>query len=87
MTPVRGPSAVTSEKVEVPKDVKDAAAAFEGILVRQMLASASVGGKGSYSDMGVEALSTAVTSGGGLGLGHAIEQAVAAAHHASGEKK
>ncbi len=61
---------------ETSADIKQAAAAFEAILVRQMLASASVAGKGSYADMGVEALSTAVTQGGGLGLGHAIEQAI-----------
>lgn len=78
---LRGPGPATSadptaKAKETAEDIKKAAAAFEAILVRQMLASASVAGKGSYADMGVEALSTAVTQGGGLGLGHAIEQAI-----------
>ena len=65
---------------ETAADIKKAAAAFEAILVRQMLASSSVAGKGNYADMGVEALSTAVTQGGGLGLGHAIERAISQEH-------
>mgnify|MGYP003376156742 CR=1 FL=1 len=65
---------------EASREVKEASAAFEAILVRQMLASASVAGKGSYSDMGVEAVATAVTSGGGLGLGRAIQQALGQSH-------
>lgn len=84
---VRGSGAAASadpvaKAKETAEDIKKAAAAFEAILVRQMLASASVAGKGSYADMGVEALSTAVTQGGGLGLGHAIEQAIGQAHRA-----
>ena len=70
---------------ETSADIKQAAAAFEAILVRQMLASASVAGKGNYADMGVEALATAVTQGGGLGLGHAIEHAIGQAHPAPHE--
>ena len=92
MTPVRDTKSIdhaakapaTKDADGVDKDIKKAAAQFEAILVRQMLQSASVAGKGSYADMGVEALSTAVTSGGGLGLGRAIEHAVGKAHpHAS----
>ena len=45
-----------------------------------MLTSASVAGKGSYSDMGVEAVASAVTAGGGLGLGRAIQQALGHSH-------
>lgn len=76
----------SSKPRDAGADIKQAAAAFEAILVRQMLASSSVAGKGSYSDMGVEALSTAVTAGGGLGLGLAIERAIGQAHHAAPEQ-
>ena len=72
-----------AKKAKEAADVKQAAAAFEAILVRQMLASAKVAGKGNYSDMGVEALSTAVTQGGGLGLGRAIEDAIGTERHVS----
>jgi Rod binding domain-containing protein len=65
---------------EASREVKEASAAFEAILVRQMLTSASVAGKGSYSDMGVEAVATAISSGGGLGLGRAIQQALGQSH-------
>ena len=81
--PPRAPKADTAAQDKATKtaaEMKQAAAAFEAILVRQMLASAQVAGKGSYADMGVEALSTAVQQGGGLGLGHAIERAIGAAH-------
>ncbi len=78
-SPVGGPAIrdePSAKAKEASANIKQAAAAFEAILVRQMLAAASVAGKGSYADMGVEALSTAVTQGGGLGLGHAIERAI-----------
>ena len=84
--PIIGPmpaskaESATKDTAKAAAEMKQAAAAFEAILVRQMLASAQVAGKGSYADMGVEALSTAVQQGGGLGLGHAIERAIGAAH-------
>jgi Rod binding domain-containing protein len=74
--------AATDASDKKTAEIKKAAAGFEAILVRQMLTSAKVAGKGGYADMGVEAISTAVTQGGGLGLSHAIEQAVGHAHHA-----
>lgn len=84
-TPIIGPmpaakADAATKKAKDTADIKQAAAAFEAILVRQMLGSAKVAGKGNYSDMGVEALSTAVSQGGGLGLGRAIEQAIGAEH-------
>lgn len=89
-TPIIGPMPAAkadapseAKKTKETADIKQAAAAFEAILVRQMLASAKVAGKGNYADMGVEALSTAVTQGGGLGLGRAIEHAIGAEQHAS----
>ena len=84
--PIIGPAPATKAEAaarktkETAADIAQAAAAFEAILVRQMLASAQVAGKGNYADMGVEALSTAVTQGGGLGLGRAIEHAIGAEH-------
>jgi Rod binding domain-containing protein len=79
-TPAPKAESAAKDKAKAAAEMKQAAAAFEAILVRQMLASAQVAGKGSYADMGVEALSTAVQQGGGLGLGHAIERAIGAAH-------
>lgn len=84
-TPIIGPMPAAkvdaaAKKAKDTADIKQAAAAFEAILVRQMLGSAKVAGKGNYSDMGVEALATAVTQGGGLGLGRAIEDAISAEH-------
>lgn len=74
--------AADAKKKDEAAEVKQAAAAFQAILVRQMLSSSAVAGKGGYSDMGVEALATAVTSGGGLGLGQAIERAIGHDKHA-----
>lgn len=63
------------------EDAKKVGQDFEAILVRQMLAQTNIGGKGGYADMATEALSSAVTKGGGLGLGKVIEQQLAP-HHA-----
>ncbi len=93
VTPDRTPASIDGASIaragrpaappkEASREIKEAAAAFEAILVRQMLASSSVAGKGNYAEMGVEALATAITAGGGLGLGHAIEQAIGRAHPA-----
>lgn len=73
----------TPAKKDHTKEIRDAADAFEAILLRQMLSSAKVAGKGSYSDMGTEALAGAVSKAGGLGLGRAIEQAIGQSHHAA----
>ena len=59
------------------EDAKKVGKDFEAILVRQLLSNSHVGGKGAYGDMAVEALSSAVTAGGGLGLGRVIEQHLA----------
>lgn len=73
-------AARTKKQHETEADIKKAAAGFEQILVKQMLATAKVGGKGEYADMGVDAVSTAVTQGGGLGLGNAIERSIGHEH-------
>ncbi|MBX3258134.1 MAG: hypothetical protein KIS78_12250 [Labilithrix sp.] len=55
---------------------------FEAILVRQMLSSTKVAGKGGgYADMAIESLASSISAAGGLGMGRAIEQAIAAAQH------
>ncbi|MFO0738537.1 MAG: hypothetical protein U0270_21760 [Labilithrix sp.] len=72
-----------SKKVE---DARKVGQDFEAILVRQMLAQTNIGGKGGYADMATEALSSAVTKGGGLGLSKMIEQQLAP-HHAESAAK
>ena len=64
------------------EDAKKVGQDFEAILVRQMLAQTNIGGKGGYADMATEALSSAITKGGGLGLGKIIEQQLAGHHDA-----
>jgi len=77
-------SAPAAEQAGAPtkaeKDAGRVGAEFEAILVRHMLASSAMGGKGGYADMAVEAMASAISSGGGLGLGHAISQALGPAH-------
>lgn len=68
----------TKAKDDAAKVARD----FEAILVRQMLASTKVAGKGGgYADMAVEALAASIASAGGLGMSHAIERAISAAQH------
>ena len=74
--------AATAESKKT-EDAKKVGQDFEAILVRQMLAQANLGGKGGYGDMATEALATAVTKGGGLGLGRMIEQQLAPHHGAA----
>ncbi|MGA7122849.1 MAG: hypothetical protein WBY94_22300 [Polyangiaceae bacterium] len=63
--------------------LRHAAGEFESLLVKQMLKSAKIGGgggaekPGGYADMAVDALASAIEKGGGLGLAHRIEQAIA----------
>jgi Rod binding domain-containing protein len=71
----------TGHKTKAEEDAAKVGRDFEAILVRQMLASTKVAGKGGgYADMAVEALASSITAAGGLGMGHAIEQALSAAH-------
>jgi Rod binding domain-containing protein len=86
---LQGAQASTTSSTAKTGDAKkreDAAKAgreFEAILVRQMLAQTKIAGKsGGYGDMAVEALATSVTQAGGLGMGRAIEDALAG-HSAS----
>jgi Rod binding domain-containing protein len=77
-----GPNAAKSAKKPVDPALKHVAEEFEGVLLRQLLQNAEVGGKkGSqgYGSMAVDALATGLLQGGGLGLARAIEQTVAEA--------
>jgi Rod binding domain-containing protein len=60
--------------------LRHAAGEFESILVKQLLKAAKIGGgdenSSGYADMAVDALSSAIERGGGLGLAHQIEQAM-----------
>ncbi|MBX3209335.1 MAG: hypothetical protein KF764_30155 [Labilithrix sp.] len=69
-------------ETKAAEDVAKVGRDFEAILVRQMLSSTKVAGKGGgYADMAVEALASSISAAGGLGMGRAIEQAISAAHH------
>lgn len=71
---VDGETAGAKAKDDAAKVGRD----FEAIFVRQMLTSTKVAGKsGGYADMAVEALASSITAAGGLGMGRAIEQALA----------
>ena len=78
-------AAETKNTAEAKKkaDLEKAAAGFEQIMVKNMLATARVAGKGEYADMGVDAMSRAVSAGGGLGLASAIEKAIGQHNHAA----
>ncbi|HVH43896.1 MAG TPA: hypothetical protein VM925_16195 [Labilithrix sp.] len=83
--PAQTAQLIGAAKTEAPTEAKakeDAAKVgrdFEAILVRQMLSSTKVAGKGGgYADMAIESLATSITSAGGLGMGRAIEQALSA---------
>jgi Rod binding domain-containing protein len=76
------PACSTEPGAEASKreSVRKVAAEFEAILVRQLLASAKIGGGGSsggYGDMAVDALATGITQSGGLGLARILENAIA----------
>ena len=85
-TAAAGVTAPTAEDKKTA-DLKKAATGFETLLVKQMLATAKVAGKGEYSDMGVDAMANAVTQGGGLGLTGAIEKAIGHHEHQQIQKK
>jgi hypothetical protein len=68
--------AVTAPAQETPAKTKEAGLQFEAIFVRQMLGSAGVAGHGGFAEMAVDAVATAVTAAGGLGLGRAIAQSI-----------
>ncbi|HXN32858.1 MAG TPA: hypothetical protein VN894_13395 [Polyangiaceae bacterium] len=63
--------------------LRHAAGEFESLLVKQLLKAAKIGGAGGdekasgYGDMAVDALASSIERGGGLGLAHRIEQAIA----------
>jgi Rod binding domain-containing protein len=81
---VAGQVAVTQAAARDPRaeKLRTAATEFESVLVKQLLKSARLGGSGDdektsgYGDMAVDALASAVESGGGLGLARRIEEAV-----------
>jgi Rod binding domain-containing protein len=80
-------AAAPAKAAKAKEDVKKVGRDFEAILVRQMLTSCKVAGKsGGYADMAVEALASAVTAGGGLGLGRAIEASLTPHDHRIVEK-
>ncbi len=81
--PPQGAAATAAaDETKAKDDAAKVARDFEAILVRQMLSSTKVAGKGGgYSDMAVEALAASIASAGGLGMSHAIEQAISAAQH------
>jgi Rod binding domain-containing protein len=68
----------TAQEAKAKENAQKAGRDFEAILLRQMLTSAKVAGKGGYSDMAIESLATSITSAGGLGMGRAIEDALSA---------
>ncbi len=76
IAPIAAPPIKTPDPAELKK-TEEAGKGFEAIFVRQMLASANVAGKSGYADMAVEAIASAVTAGGGIGLARAIEDALA----------
>ena len=79
--PPQGAAATAAaDETKAKDDAAKVARDFEAILVRQMLSSTKVAGKGGgYADMAVEALAASIASAGGLGMSHAIEQAISAA--------
>jgi Rod binding domain-containing protein len=80
---VATPGAVSPATDPRLSKLRQAASEFESLLLKQLLAAAKIGGNGSdekasgYADMAVDALATSIERGGGLGLAHRIEQAVA----------
>lgn len=66
-----------SPEAKAKEDAKRVGREFEAILVRQMLSTTKIAGKGGgYGDMAVESLANAITAAGGLGMGRAIEDAI-----------
>jgi len=80
--PQSAAATAATDETKAKDDAAKVARDFEAILVRQMLSSTKVAGKGGgYADMAVEALAASIASAGGLGMSHAIEQAISAAQH------
>ena len=71
----------SGHEAKAKENAKKAGRDFEAILLRQMLGTSKVAGKGGYSDMAVESLATSITAAGGLGMGRAIEDALSAHTH------
>ena len=77
---IASPANVAATKAK--EDVKRVAREFEGMLVRQLVSAAKVGGKNSesgYGAMAVDALASGVMDGGGLGLARKLEDALSGA--------
>jgi Rod binding domain-containing protein len=84
--PASNEAAAPAKDPRVEK-LRRAAGEFESLLVKQLLKAAKIGGddKGNgYADMAVDALSSGIEKGGGLGLARRIEEVIG---HASGVHK
>lgn len=74
-------AAQPTSHAEVEK-LRHAAKEFESILVKQLLKASKIGAAGGeekangYADMAVDALTSAIEKGGGLGLARRIEAAI-----------
>ena len=75
---VEAKGAPDAKGAKAKADAAKAGRDFEAILLRQMLGTSKVAGKGGYSDMAVESLATSITAAGGLGMGRALEDALSA---------
>ena len=73
----RANAAAASKSADDPK-LAHACVEFEGLLVRQLLASSNVGAaeRSGYGSMVTDALAGAVSDGGGLGVAEAIRRAL-----------
>jgi Rod binding domain-containing protein len=87
------PPQAPPRETEKPADAKlhKMAQEFEAVFVRQLLSAAKLGGSAKkedgYDGMAVDALASAVTGGGGLGLARQIEEALSHAGRALPAKK
>jgi Rod binding domain-containing protein len=88
---VHAASPAKAGKAATDAKVHKAAQEFEELFVRQILSAAKVGGggdgkKSGYEGMAVDAIASAVSGGGGLGLARQIEDAVARASVGAAKK-
>jgi Rod binding domain-containing protein len=87
------PPQAPPRETEKPADTKlhKMAQEFEAVFVRQLLSAAKLSGSAKkedgYDGMEVDALATAVTRGGGLGLARQIEEALSQAGRVPSTKK
>ena len=76
-------------KPVIDPKLKKAAEQFEEMFVKQILSNAKLTGKDKedgYDGMAVDAVASAVSKGGGLGLAHQIEEAISRARQATTKK-